>query len=86
MYIFIDNFGSVIIEAHCPYVCRIQLVGRDELDVTGLRSTNLDRATFVPMVNDQFAVSESLLIAIVTITDCRTEVFDFLVVSISKKN
>ncbi|GBM04003.1 hypothetical protein AVEN_99198-1 [Araneus ventricosus] len=37
MYILIDNFGSTRMKTHYPYVCRIDGVGGDALNLTSLR-------------------------------------------------
>ncbi|GBN68567.1 hypothetical protein AVEN_114536-1, partial [Araneus ventricosus] len=65
VFILIDNVGGTRRRTHYSYVCRIQEVGGgDEYDMPGLRTTNLAKLKFASVVNNQFAISESRLKAI----------------------
>ncbi|GBL90872.1 hypothetical protein AVEN_27983-1 [Araneus ventricosus] len=59
LYILIDNIESARIKTHYSYICGNDGVVANELDVTGLRSTNLAKSKFVLAVNEQFAICES---------------------------
>ncbi|GBN36996.1 hypothetical protein AVEN_252675-1 [Araneus ventricosus] len=65
--------------AHYLYVCGIQEVDGGEYDMTGLRITNLTKSKFVSVVNDQFAISENQLKAIIPYrifeVDCKKDWF-----------
>ncbi|GBM16460.1 hypothetical protein AVEN_94947-1 [Araneus ventricosus] len=54
LYVLIDN-----VEYAKTYVYRIDGVDGGEMDVTGLKSTNLAKSKFALEVDDQFAISEN---------------------------
>ncbi|GBM06753.1 hypothetical protein AVEN_62997-1 [Araneus ventricosus] len=64
LFVFIYNLGGARMKAHYSYVCGIQEVDGGEYDMTGLRTTNLAKSKFVLGMNDQFAISQSQLKAI----------------------
>ncbi|GBM29273.1 hypothetical protein AVEN_155226-1 [Araneus ventricosus] len=64
MFVLIDNVGGDKMKEHYSYVCGIQEVVDGEYYMTDLRTTNLAKSKFVSVVNDQFAISESQLKAI----------------------
>ncbi|GBO46531.1 hypothetical protein AVEN_156237-1 [Araneus ventricosus] len=79
----IVNVGGARMNVYYSCVCGIQGVGDDELDMTGLRTTNLAKSKFVSVVNDQFAISESQLKAVLPDSifeeDCKKKIFAFQV-------
>ncbi|GBN01589.1 hypothetical protein AVEN_36435-1 [Araneus ventricosus] len=90
LFVLIHTVCGARVKAHFSYVCRIQEVDGGEYDMTGFRTTNLAKLKFYSVVNDQFAISESQLKAIlpdrIFEVDCRKEIFGFQVVWIEKKN
>ncbi|GBN26430.1 BUB3-interacting and GLEBS motif-containing protein ZNF207 [Araneus ventricosus] len=85
----IYNVAGTRMKADYSYICGIQEIDSDELDMTGLRTTNLAKSKFVLVVNDQCAISENRLKAIFSDhtfeVDCRKEVFCFQVPSVNVK-
>ncbi|GBN52198.1 hypothetical protein AVEN_17457-1 [Araneus ventricosus] len=83
-FVLIDNFGGARMTAHYSYDCGIQEVDGREYDMTDLRTTNLAKSKFISVLNDQFAISECQLKAIlpdhIFEVDCRKELFGFRVV------
>ncbi|GBL94757.1 hypothetical protein AVEN_244742-1 [Araneus ventricosus] len=51
-------------KAHYSYVCGIQEVDGSEYVMIGYRTINLAKSKFLSVMNDQFAISESKLKAI----------------------
>ncbi|GBO04924.1 hypothetical protein AVEN_105203-1 [Araneus ventricosus] len=90
MFVLINNVGGARVTTHYSFVCGIQEVDDGKYDMTALRTTSFAKSKFVSIVNDQFAISESQLKAIlpdrIFEVDCREELFDLQVVQMSKKN
>ncbi|GBM03482.1 hypothetical protein AVEN_95383-1 [Araneus ventricosus] len=84
VFVLIYNLGGSRMKAHHSYVCGIQEYDGGEYDTTGLRTTNLAKSKFVSVLNDQFAISQSQLKAIVPDRifeiDCRKELSAFQLV------
>ncbi|GBM08643.1 hypothetical protein AVEN_52478-1 [Araneus ventricosus] len=81
LFVLIYNLGGARMKAHYSYVCGIREVDSGEHDMTGLRTTNLAKSIFVSVTNDQFAISESQLKAIlpdhIFDIDCSKELYGF---------
>ncbi|GBN52081.1 hypothetical protein AVEN_200489-1 [Araneus ventricosus] len=75
------NVGDNRMRANYSYVYGIKGVYVGELDIIGLRTTNLAKLKFVSVVNVQFAISESQIKVTrpdsIFGIDCIKEVFGF---------
>ncbi|GBM71775.1 hypothetical protein AVEN_190639-1 [Araneus ventricosus] len=82
----IDSVVGARMKADYSGVSGIQGVDSGELDMTGLRASNLAKSKFVSVVNDQSAISESEFKVIAIFPDgifevgCRKEAFSFQIV------
>ncbi|GBM29129.1 hypothetical protein AVEN_40136-1 [Araneus ventricosus] len=84
MNILIDNAPVARMKDPYFYVCRIDGIDCDELDVAGLKNPSLAKSKFILVVNDQLVISKCQLKAIlpdpIFEVDCRKDVFVFQVV------
>ncbi|GBL94964.1 hypothetical protein AVEN_187477-1 [Araneus ventricosus] len=84
LFVLIYSFGGARMKLHYLCVYGIQEVHSGKYDMTGLRTnfmTNLAKSKFVSLVNDQSAISESQLKAIlpdrIFEIDYRKELYGF---------